>query len=57
MKNVCSRVADPHHLNGDPYPAIQFGVDSDPIFHFDADPAVDPIVHFDVDRYPALHQK
>jgi hypothetical protein len=47
-------VAEPHHIDADPYPdtACHFdtGPDSDPVCHFDADP--DLTFHFDADSDP-----
>ncbi len=51
---VIYRVADPHHFNADPDPAIHFNADPDPAFHFNADP--DPSFHFNAaDPDPAFH--
>jgi hypothetical protein len=36
------RVADPHHFNADPDPALYFNPNPNPAFHFNADP--EPVV-------------
>ncbi len=42
IKELQSRVADPHHFNADPGPAVYFNANPDPGFHFNADPDLDP---------------
>jgi hypothetical protein len=37
-----SSVADPHHVDADPYPNYHFDADPDPNYHFDADADPDP---------------
>jgi hypothetical protein len=47
-------VADPHHLDADPDPALHFDADPDPAFHSDADP--DPTTHVFPDLDPLMLQ-
>ncbi len=39
------RVADLHHFNADPDPALYFNADPDPAFHLNADLDPDPAPH------------
>jgi hypothetical protein len=43
-------VADQHHVDADPDPALHFDVDADPTFHSDVD--TDPTCHCDADMDP-----
>ncbi len=36
--DLMSSVADPLHIDPDPYPTFHFDADPNPTFHFDADP-------------------